>query len=102
VRSTPLFEPERTAVDLWQDVPKEWEIKRLKWSVAEMFNGVWGDEPDGVNDIVCVRVADFDRTKNIVVDNPPTFREVMLKLRKNRLLESGDLLGRVNTPEGHY
>lgn len=39
--------------------PAHWKIDRLKWSVWGCQNGVWGDEPDGENDVHCVRVADF-------------------------------------------
>ena len=36
-------------------IPIHWEVKRLKWSLKSVVNGVWGDEPDGENDIACVR-----------------------------------------------
>ncbi len=72
--------------------PAHWKIDRLKWSVAGLFNGVWGEEPNGEEDIICVRVADFDRTRFTVVDTPPTIRAVQVKERTNRTLRRGDLL----------
>ncbi|MGO9376022.1 MAG: restriction endonuclease subunit S [Syntrophobacteraceae bacterium] len=72
--------------------PSHWPVDRLKWSVAGLINGTWGEEPDGVDDIICIRVADFDRTRFAVVDSPPTFRAVEEKARSNRLLHQGDLL----------
>jgi type I restriction enzyme, S subunit len=74
------------------NVPKHWHIDRLKWSVSGCFNGTWGDEPDGIDDIICVRVADFNREKFAVIDEPPTIRAVEPEQRKNRLLKKGDLL----------
>ena len=57
-----------------------------------LINGTWGDEPNGVDDLICVRVADFDRTRFAVVDAPPTLRAIGKKERSNRLLRQGDLL----------
>lgn len=69
-----------------------WRVDRLKWSIHGVFNGVWGDEPNGVDDIICARVADFDRTRLKVIGAPPTLRAVESKERANRLLRKGDLL----------
>ena len=51
------------------DVPSEWETKQLKRSVEGCVNGVWGQEPlEGSDDIVVIRVADFDRPRLGVSD----------------------------------
>jgi len=72
--------------------PDHWPIDRLKWSIDGLIAGVWGEEPNGQDDIICVRVADFDRTRFAVVDSPPTLRAVEPKERRQRLLQPGDLL----------
>ena len=72
--------------------PPHWSVKRLKWSIAEIISGVWGDEPDGVNDLTCVRVADFDRTRFVVNEAPPTQRAIRPDERVRRILQHGDLL----------
>lgn len=72
--------------------PAHWNIDRLKWSISGIFNGVWGDEHNLLEDIICVRVADFDRTRFKVVNDPPTIRAVAAKDRTNRVLQKGDLL----------
>ena len=74
------------------EIPEHWEVARLKWSVSRMVNGVWGDEPDGDNDIVCVRVADFDRRRFCVHFDDPTMRAVTPTQRSGRELQVGDLL----------
>lgn len=74
------------------DIPSHWSIDRAKWSVQGIFNGVWGTEPNGDADIICVRVADFDRDRFLVHDNPPTLRAVEPSERGNRMLRKGDLL----------
>ena len=70
-----------------------------------LINGTWGEEPNGVDDLMCVRVADFDRTRFVVVDAPPTLRAIGKEERSNRLLRQGDLLieksgGGYNQPVG--
>ncbi|MFM9958861.1 MAG: restriction endonuclease subunit S [Phycisphaerales bacterium] len=73
-------------------VPSHWTVDRLKWTIDACQNGIWGDEPDGINDIPCVRVADFDRTALRVVDDVQTLRAVTLAERRGRLLSRGDML----------
>lgn len=81
-----------SGVDWLGEVPEDWEIDRVKWSTTGIVNGIWGDDPNGDNDLICVRVADFDRERLVVVDEPSTFRAVGCSQRKNRLLHKGDLL----------
>lgn len=72
--------------------PAHWSVDRIKWSVYGLIGGIWGEEPNGVDDLVCVRVADFDRNCFTVVDAPPTLRAIDEKERHRRLLSQGDLL----------
>jgi type I restriction enzyme S subunit len=77
----------------WLDsVPTDWRVARLKTTIAFSQNGLWGEEPDSINDIVCVRVADFDRVRRQVVLNEPTIRSVPAAKIGRRLLKRGDLL----------
>lgn len=81
-----------TNIEWLGEVPAHWQADRLKWSVTMCRNGIWGDEPDGVNDVVCVRVADFDRTGFVVHLENPTLRAVSECQRNGRVLGKGDLL----------
>lgn len=74
------------------EIPEEWEIDRCKWSIRSVINGTWGSEPDEENDLVCIRVADFDRVAFRVIDEPSTVRAIEESQRGNRLLQKGDLL----------
>lgn len=89
---TPIFEPEVSSITWLGIIPTHWTVKRLKWSVTGVFNGIWGNDPDGVDDVICVRVADFDRIRQVVVDEPPTLRSVEAGYLSNRTLKQGDLL----------
>lgn len=87
------------------DVPEHWEVRRLRASITDCVNGVWGTEPDGKSDITCVRVADFDRVNLRVTLEKKTTRSVPESARSRRLLRSGDLLleksgGGENQPVG--
>lgn len=75
-----------------ESVPGQWRVQRLKTTIAFSQNGLWGDEPDGPNDLVCVRVADFDRVRRRVVLDDPTIRAVPASKIGRRLLRKGDLL----------
>ncbi len=87
---SPRLKP--SGVEWLGEVPEHWEVSRLKWSAAGTVNGVWGDEPDGENDIPCVRVADFDRRGFRVQFGEPTMRAVTRSQRSGRELLPGDLL----------
>ncbi|MDD2885214.1 MAG: restriction endonuclease subunit S [Dechloromonas sp.] len=81
-----------SASDWLGSVPSHWHVDRLKWSTNGCYNGVWGDDPNDLDDLVCVRVADFDRDRFVVVNNPPTVRAIEAGQRRNRLLQKNDLL----------
>lgn len=86
----PVYKP--SGVEWLGEIPTEWTIKRLKWSVEGSFNGVWGDEPDGVDDVVCLRVADFNRNNYTISTEALTLRAIEAKQLESRKLKRGDLL----------
>ena len=73
-------------------MPEHWELRRLRTSVDACVNGIWGADPDGRHDIVCVRVADFDRVRRRVDLSRQTIRAIGPSERNGRLLNKGDLL----------
>ena len=73
-------------------VPKHWEVRRLGTSVEGCINGIWGNDPNGSEDLPCVRVADFDRVRLRVRLKKPTLRAIAPGERNRRLLKKGDLL----------
>lgn len=81
-----------SGVEWLGQVPAAWETVRLRQSVESVVAGVWGEEPDGLNDLACVRVADFDRDSHRVRMGTPTIRAVAPGDQSRRLLQSGDLL----------
>ena len=81
-----------SGVEWLGEVPSHWKLKRVGLTVVGCQNGMWGDEPDGEHDVICVRVADFDRVQLGVTLIDPTMRSVDTKLAKTRHLRSGDLL----------
>jgi type I restriction enzyme S subunit len=87
------------------EIPAEWKVRRLRSTITSCQNGVWGDEPDGVHDIACVRVADFNRLTFRVEIDDPTMRSIDPRVVATRGLRSGDLLleksgGGENQPVG--
>ncbi|MFP3851373.1 restriction endonuclease subunit S [Pseudomonas sp. W5-01] len=72
--------------------PQHWSVYSLKRTVDGCVNGLWGDEPDGENDIAVIRVADFQRSSSTVGLDKLTYRSITTKERQSRLIKSGDLL----------
>ena len=93
---TPDMKPytsyKESGVSWIKDVPTHWDTRRLGDSVANCINGTWGEEPDGINDIPCIRVADFDRKQWRVKSENLTMRAVTPRERSRGLLNPGDLL----------
>ncbi len=81
-----------SGVEWLGQVPEHWEVKRLRFTVTKCQNGLWGDDPDGINDVACVRVADFDRVAGVVKMNQPTLRSVDPMILGGRRLRRNDLL----------
>lgn len=74
-------------------LPDGWRHARLKWTVRSISTGTWGEQVNGSDDdIVCIRVADFDRERLLVRLQRPTLRRVPASQRRHRLLRPGDLL----------
>jgi type I restriction enzyme, S subunit len=89
-KAYPKYKP--SGVEWLGNVPEHWEVDRVKWSTTGLINGTWGDDPNGVDDIVCVRVADFDRTRFLVAEELLTLRAVTPTERVRRELHTTDLL----------
>lgn len=83
-----------SGIDWIGEVPKHWEVKRLKNIVSTDIGGLWGDEAaEDENDIIVLRVADFDRTNSRIIDNPDfTYRNIKASQLDGRLIKQGDIL----------
>ncbi len=89
---TPYPEYRDSGVEWLGEIPAHWEVGRLKKTVSECQNGVWGEDPDGTNDIACIRVADFDRDTFSVDLSSLTLRRVDPRALSTHRLGRGDLL----------
>ena len=89
-----------------RELPKGWEVRRLRHCFAKMFSGLWGTDPSSDNSgIVCFRVADFDYARGGVSGDKLTYRAYRNCEVASRLVEKGDLLleksgGGDNSPVG--
>jgi type I restriction enzyme S subunit len=97
-----------SGIDWLGEVPEHWEVSRLGACIRTKRGGVWGSDPSDKNlpdQLVCVRVADFDIEKLAVGTSKLTVRAVSPNERSGRLLCSGDILleksgGGEKTPVG--
>lgn len=77
------------------EMPKDWDILRLKACFSTRDGGAWGDEPSGENDIICLRIADFDYSRLAFKDistNKLTKRHYEQKQIERLALKKDDLL----------
>src|SRR5699024_8767805 len=67
--------------------------KSFKLIIKKRFAGEWGAE-EGTSEvnIPCVRVADFDRARNVVSDDVPTIRSISKRTAKAKQLRNQDIL----------
>lgn len=65
---------------------------RLKWAFESCKNGAWGDEPDGENDTICIRAADFNADLGALLENDRTLRAIDDATYRKVGLCAGDLV----------
>lgn len=69
IKKMPKYESYKDSCEQWiGDIPAHWEVYRLKSAVYECSNGIWGSDPNGRDEIVVLRVADFDDHKLKISD----------------------------------
>ncbi|MDE9367243.1 restriction endonuclease subunit S [Luteipulveratus sp. YIM 133132] len=76
-------------------VESDWREGRLKQSVLEARNGLWGADPDERPDLTavrCIRAADFDRWSRSVLDGKVVERGYAARELSGKLLQPGDLV----------
>ena len=91
-RFRPYPEYKDSGVEWLGEIPAHWNVNRLRATVTGCQNGVWGEEADEVHDVICVRVADFDRLQFRVRFDEPTMRSIEPRIAQARRLEEEDLL----------
>ncbi len=89
--SNTTIKTKQTAIPWLGEIPESWEIQRLYSVIKKTKNGAWGAEPkDDNNDIICIRVADFDNENYGISEVKLTTRNI--DDSGNLLLNNGDLI----------
>jgi len=74
-------------------IPRDWRRTRLKFLVDAPVGGSWGLSPgEDEADVVCLRVADFDRWLGVVASVDPTIRSISREASTRLRVRNGDLL----------
>jgi type I restriction enzyme, S subunit len=79
----------------WSQVGSNWIETPLRRLFLEVRNGVWGEDPEsdeGGLDVVCVRVADFERARGGVSPQAATVRRISESQFRAHRLRVGDVL----------
>lgn len=66
--------------------------QRLKWAFENCKNGAWGSEPEGEDDVICIRAADFDAQSGQLNDGERTLRSIAPEVFGKIALRRGDLV----------
>lgn len=81
-----------SGVEWLREIPEKWNTYSLKRSISNCTSGLWGEEPNGKNDIIILRVADFERNSLTISSDKLTMRAISSEEREIRLLKKGDLI----------
>lgn len=81
-----------SGVEWLGEIPEKWNTHSLKRSISSCTSGLWGEEPNGKNDIIILRVADFERNSLTISSDKLTMRAISSEEREIRLLKKGDLI----------
>jgi len=74
-------------------VPEKWNIRRLKNLFCSHASGTWGEEENGnEDDVICIRVADFDYDQLRISVGDKTLRNITKSDLYKKRLRKGDLL----------
>ncbi|EMH0061281.1 restriction endonuclease subunit S [Providencia rettgeri] len=65
-----------SGVEWLGEVPEHWDVMQLKSAITNWRNGKWGNDVNHnqKGNLICVRVADFDRKKGIISKDKLTLR----------------------------
>jgi len=80
-----------SGVEWLGDIPADWQVSPLKWHIARNDGGVWGDDPDGVNDTIVLRSTEQTMDGFWKMDDPAP-RKLSIRDKAFALLQLGDLL----------
>ncbi len=79
-------------INRWiNDIPGHWKLKRLKNETLRNDGGVWGNEPDGIDDTVVLRSTEQSADGSWKIEFP-AYRKLTSAEKSKSTLLSGDLL----------
>lgn len=80
-----------SGVEWLGEVPAHWPLMRFKWQIDRNDGGVWGDDPDGEDDIIVLRSTEQTVDGNWRLDDPAS-RKLTEAEKRSSILQEGDLL----------
>ena len=80
-----------SGVEWLGEVPEHWEVHPFKWEIERNDGGVWGDEPEDLDDTIVLRSTEQTIDGKWRLDDP-AFRKLSHTERSSTLLEEDDLV----------
>jgi type I restriction enzyme S subunit len=87
----PYPEYKDSGVEWFDAIPSHWTVMPLKWQIDRNDGGVWGNEPDGIDDTIVLRSTEQTVDGKWKLDDPAP-RKLSASEKAFALLKSGDLL----------
>jgi type I restriction enzyme S subunit len=89
-------EMKKSESDWIGEIPKDWNMVRMKSCISQRDGGAWGDEATGEGgDFICLRIADFDFSRFRFKDTPEselTYRNYKFDVANKLLLKKNDIV----------
>ncbi|MCG7926281.1 MAG: restriction endonuclease subunit S [Candidatus Thiodiazotropha taylori] len=80
-----------SGVEWLGEIPKHWFVAPFKWQIERNDGGVWGDDPDGIEDTIVLRSTEQTVDGDWMLDDPAP-RKINASDKAFALLKTGDLL----------
>ena len=90
-RYRPYPEYKDSRVEWFDAIPSHWTVTPFKWQIDRNDGGVWGNEPDGIDDTIVLRSTEQTVDGKWKLDDPAP-RKLSTSEKAFALLKSGDLL----------
>ena len=90
-RYKPYPEYKDSGVAWFDAIPSHWTVTPLKWQIDRNDGGVWGNDPNGIDDTIVLRSTEQTVDGKWKLDDPAP-RKLSTSEKAFALLKSGDLL----------
>ena len=99
-----MREMKESGIEWIGQTPESWGNTKIKYQISKRYGGCWGEDETNENDYLCIRIADFDFSRQCIKTTASTYRHYTKK-QLCAMLKDGDIIieksgGGEKTPVG--